>query len=395
MPFRGKFKAFAQDLAPDHALVTSAKETINEISQAIQAHFKGRGIVDRVIPYGSLPKKSSIHDMMDIDVIVYINKEHPPFYDFIEELFELLPCKCQCKFECDCGKHEYGIKFCFDGFKLDLLPAVNFLPSRQCHRYIKGQSVRVQHQRALEHVKQLPADMRHYYSTSLSGASVLFEKERDSFSHSLSRLAKYWSFKVPVNNIIGRSSIMEYMGAYAADRQNGNQDIVEGFRRFLQLFESSDSLKIYWTNFYRKKDVPKRKWTKRPLLLDPCNPYNNFLDTEYNASKIAQMESYAQATLSRLNAAEMDYNAGIQVNFADIFCQDQPNPRPARTFYNDKRQGSEYQSRRGQFPPPNSNRGCYNCGERNHITRSCRYDFPVECRSCGRKGHKEKFCFMH
>ncbi|KAJ8024748.1 Inactive 2'-5' oligoadenylate synthetase 1C [Holothuria leucospilota] len=322
MPFSGKLKAFAQDLAPDHALISSAKETINEISQAIQAHFKGRGVVDRVIPFGSLPKKTSIHNKMDIDVIVYINNQHPPFYDFIEELFELLPCKCQCRSKCDCGKNEFGIKFCFDDFKLDLLPAVNFLPSRPRHRYSKGQSVRVQHQRALDYVKTVPEDKRHYYSTSLSGVSVLFEKERDSFSHSLSRLAKYWSFKVPVDNIRSRSSIMEYMGAYAADRLNGNQDIVEGFRRFLQLFESSDSLKIFWTNFYRKEDVPKRKWTERPLLLDPCNPYNNFLDTKYNASKIAQMESYAQETLTRLNAAEMNYNAGMQVNFADIFDQD-------------------------------------------------------------------------
>ncbi|KAJ8024106.1 hypothetical protein HOLleu_36740 [Holothuria leucospilota] len=37
-------------------------------------------------------------------------------------------------------------------------------------------------------------------------------------------------------------------------------------------------------------------------------------------------------------------------------------------------------------------RGCYFCGEQNHTTKRCRYDKPIECRQCGLKGHKEKFC---
>ncbi|KAJ8024176.1 hypothetical protein HOLleu_36829 [Holothuria leucospilota] len=37
-------------------------------------------------------------------------------------------------------------------------------------------------------------------------------------------------------------------------------------------------------------------------------------------------------------------------------------------------------------------RGCYNCGERNHTSNGCRFDLPVICRSCGVGGHKAKFC---
>lgn len=40
----------------------------------------------------------------------------------------------------------------------------------------------------------------------------------------------------------------------------------------------------------------------------------------------------------------------------------------------------------------NNRRGCYNCGERNHITKNCRHDGPITCTSCKRKGHKAKFC---
>lgn len=177
-------RAFAEGLAPDHDVVQRAKQTIDEMSRVIQAHFKGRGVVDRITPFGSLPKKTSIHGMMDIDVIVYINNRHPPFHDIIEELNNILPCNCQCRYECHCGKNEFGIKFCHDGFKIDLLPAVNFLPSEQRHSDFNEDSIIRQHKGALQYVKKVPVHMRHYYSTSLSGASVLFEKQRDSFSHS-------------------------------------------------------------------------------------------------------------------------------------------------------------------------------------------------------------------
>ena len=40
----------------------------------------------------------------------------------------------------------------------------------------------------------------------------------------------------------------------------------------------------------------------------------------------------------------------------------------------------------------NQERGCYNCGERNHVTNNCRHGQPVVCTSCNRRGHKAKFC---
>ena len=37
-------------------------------------------------------------------------------------------------------------------------------------------------------------------------------------------------------------------------------------------------------------------------------------------------------------------------------------------------------------------RGCYNCGEYNHIQRNCRYDHEVKCVICNEYGHKSRFC---
>ena len=40
----------------------------------------------------------------------------------------------------------------------------------------------------------------------------------------------------------------------------------------------------------------------------------------------------------------------------------------------------------------NQQRGCYNCGERNHVTSNCRHGQPIVCATCNRSGHKAKFC---
>ena len=36
--------------------------------------------------------------------------------------------------------------------------------------------------------------------------------------------------------------------------------------------------------------------------------------------------------------------------------------------------------------------GCYNCGERNHRSDTCRYDHKIRCTECHQLGHKTKFC---
>ncbi|KAJ8024839.1 2'-5'-oligoadenylate synthase 1A [Holothuria leucospilota] len=320
MSLRAELRSFAQNLAPSESEVRRAAENTDRITRAVHNHFRGRGIVDRITPFGSYAKKVSIRGNMDVDIIVYINGRDPPFDDVVKQLYSIVINQ----FTSSCRKDSYGVYFTFNDLKVDLLPARNFLPSESSHDPDVDRKARVQHRRALNYVKGIPERARDRYSTSLSFVSVIFEKERDSFSHSLSRLAKYWSFKVPVDGLKPRSSIMEYLAAYAADHESSSQDLLKGFQYFLKLFEFSDSLHIYWTEFYSEYDIPESLRRKRPLLLDPCNPFNNLLEANgvNNANCLLLMRPYARATLQRLEDAQQRLSQGGYIGIDEILQPD-------------------------------------------------------------------------
>lgn len=312
MTFSGQLRFFSQHLRPDSDEVEKAGEATDQISRAIHHLFRSHS-VDRITPFGSYPKKTSVRGMMDVDIIVYINNRHPPFGDIIEELYQIV----QRNFDPHCTKNFFQVKLRYKGLKVDLLPATNFLPTVESHRGDVDRSIRTQHRRALEYVMyQVEAGNEYLYSTSLSGVSVFFERRRSSFSHSLSRLAKYWCLSLPVTEVlVGRSSIMEYLGAYAAEQvAPDGEDILAGFKYFLNMFDYTDNIHIYWTEFYDEDNIPSDVRRQRPLLLDPCNPYNNFLRIKNNAHLLREMQPYAEATLARLDAAIIHFRQGINVD---------------------------------------------------------------------------------
>ena len=54
-------------------------------------------------------------------------------------------------------------------------------------------------------------------------------------------------------------------------------------------------------------------------------------------------------------------------------------PRQASNGYEQDRRGS-------------SEIRCHYCSEQNHVVKNCRHGRPIICNSCGKKGHKSKFC---
>ena len=70
-------------------------------------------------------------------------------------------------------------------------------------------------------------------------------------------------------------------------------------------------------------------------------------------------------------------------------CKDmRSNPvRPNMTGPNNNQWQTRTQHRRVA-----SSQNCWNCGERNHISKNCRFGRPIRCNKCHAMGHKAKFC---
>ena len=98
----------------------------------------------------------------------------------------------------------------------------------------------------------------------------------------MARLAKHWNSTINYDGYIsGRSSIFELLGIDAGKEEERlhpvNHSIREAFRRFLQTVSTVDTQRIAYFDTYSRSDVPTAVWQQTPLLLDPSNPYNNFM----------------------------------------------------------------------------------------------------------------------
>ena len=74
-------------------------------------------------------------------------------------------------------------------------------------------------------------------------------------------------------------------------------------------------------------------------------------------------------------------------------------PRGPRTNYSHQRSSNSYHlqpSRQIEEPEITPQRlPCHNCGELNHLTWQCRFDYRIKCNICGEFGHKTKLCALN
>lgn len=69
-------------------------------------------------------------------------------------------------------------------------------------------------------------------------------------------------------------------------------------------------------------------------------------------------------------------------------------PQPAGHSRRNPRQGPRQYSHGHyhDYRHQNANSSCYNCGERNHVKKNCRFGKPLQCFNCGDFGHKASLC---
>ena len=146
----------------------------------------------------------------------------------------------------------------------------------------------------------------------------------------MARLAKYWDSSIFYTAYLnGRSSIFEFLGIAAGreeeENNSDNPSILRAFRLFLKRVENIHSQRVIFDDFYKKSDIPQNVLHQTPLLLDPSNPYNNFMH-DFESSVQSLFSGYARESSIRLERVErqLQLNHGFP-EFRILFL---PQPRP-------------------------------------------------------------------
>lgn len=137
---------------------------------------------------GSIGKKTTISDS-DIDCVLFINGEMPPFDDVLD--FENILNLTDSYDIRDVRKTKYSIQFkSFDfDFDFDILPAVNFTRGLQSN---SDTLIYIQQRRVLQRIKKDPERNGYSYSSSLANATIRFMVRKNSFVKQMVRIAKFW-----------------------------------------------------------------------------------------------------------------------------------------------------------------------------------------------------------
>ncbi|UJR21885.1 hypothetical protein I4U23_024957 [Adineta vaga] len=282
--------------------------------------------LDRARLVGGVGKKTSIHVKFDYDCVIYINNVHPTFENILDEWEEILTLHLKnLDEEIKCTK--CSIQFSIQGFGFDILPAPNYAGPN--HDYmVQAECVWNKISEARNSSKE--KNVSYIYSSGLSELALWFIQKQTASIHDLCRLAKFWNCTVLFKqHVSGRSSFIEYLAVKAGQEEEcaaitNKLSILRVFRRFLKHLTDYKQMGIVFNDFYSQKMTPLYK---KPFLVDPSNPHNNFLDGVPH-DFLPTLSKYAQETLYRLDRCEQNFTVEFeklfdpQPDFRNIFRQE-------------------------------------------------------------------------
>lgn len=270
--------------------------------------------VDRQYINGSKGKKTTIFDF-DIDMVLLINDEEPPFDDVLEK-FEMLIRESEYFSKMrNFKKSDISIQFTIDQFDFDVLPAPNFL-TRDSDRD-DARKRQQQQRRTLDRIKRDPVRYGCMYSGGLAEASIDFMRRQDDFTLDMVRLAKFWfkSLFLGHRHVSDGKLLIELVAVYAAQKEAVFQpkSHLRCFTAFMGLLQNFESLDVVFNGEYI---FPEHQVTdnNRPRVMDPTNPYDN-LANNWSTTAKEQIIAYANGTLQQLQ----DMCAEGKVDFDILF----------------------------------------------------------------------------
>jgi 2'-5'-oligoadenylate synthetase len=299
-------RQLGDSLAPTSKEHKNARNVVNKVINALQEcpYIS----VDRCCVSGSFGKGTSVVNF-DIDLVVFVNDASPPFEGVIHKLETYMP-KVLPAVEIE-KTTRFSLQFILDGYEVDLLPAQNLVSAA-----ITPNPSEEQYQTTLEKMKKLPTSDRAYWSGAIAESIVRFMKDQQSFVNAAVRICKLWKKTCRVTSAAFPSWFCSYLievMAVDAARQELTKNpspasLVAVLESFLKGLSSPQTLRVIILDKYEEDDIPVEILRRRPLVLDPANPYNNI---------VSQVRDWT--TIQLLAHDTLDAMSNPQATLRDIF----------------------------------------------------------------------------
>ena len=268
-------RAFGDALVPTEKKKKEANAVIEEVREVVTKcpGFK----INRICVSGSYGKKTCLPSF-DLDMIVFINDEAPPFYQTLQSLKSHVQLQLH-DLQLDKESNKC-ITFHYKTFKIDLLPAPNKVDQPSSNLAAD------QRRGLMQELNGIPSEeMRVKRAQDLSSAFgesvVAAMQKQQQFVKAAIRLVKFWKHSCSTISFSNwaTSYLLELVTWSATQRELEQNPSDASLVRFLETtfrqLSQPHTLCVMWPDHYRINDVPPFLAKSRPLVMDPVNPFNN------------------------------------------------------------------------------------------------------------------------
>lgn len=135
--------------------------------------------------------------------------------------------------------------------------------------------------------KQSP-EARKFYALAFAKERTQFVARQPASVKMTIRLMKWWRDQQDWYGCLARPSdeLLELTAIYSAIQTKPTDQKV-AIANLMSLLSRFNQMRVVWSNYYNKDDVPSALVRQRPLLMDPTNPFVNVADPQtFDASEL-------------------------------------------------------------------------------------------------------------
>lgn len=295
-------KRLSSKLHPSKEVIDHGKEVMDKMFRALKTSTEVT--IARCELVGGAEKKSSIYLKVDFDCVVVVNDIQPSQFEEVLDNFEDILLS---NFEIEESeikktprKKPKTLQFTLEGVDFDVVLAIGpGVRTEGDAKMLLNRAKQTERNQDFEAAKKLMK-----MQNDLSEMAVQFVKKQTPFVHEFIRLCKYWKntlfFELVSNSayVYGCSSIIELLAINAGLKHHGNFSL--SFKSFLETVKNIKTCGITFEGTYYRADQIPTSVKKQPYLIDPANPYHNYLE-DVEDFHLVEFSRFASVTLQRLS----------------------------------------------------------------------------------------------